>query len=134
MSKQKKTTPVSRRATWLIWAIAAGLLVLLASAFIRSWNTNRTLRAELAELQPMATAATEEQEALKTQMAYVQTDEYVEAWAQARAGMARSGETLVVSVAMTPTPTPVPLLVETPTPTPTAAPLWSQWWQALMGD
>ncbi|MGC9522616.1 MAG: FtsB family cell division protein [Anaerolineae bacterium] len=134
MSKQKKTAPVPQRARWLIWAIAAGLLVLLASAFIRSWNTNRTLRAELAELQPMATAAMEEQEALKTRLAYVQTDEYVEAWAQAHAGMARSGETLVVPIATTPTPTPLPLLLETPTPTPTPSPFWSQWWQTLVGD
>jgi hypothetical protein len=121
-----------------VWLIGVGVVVVvfvLGSAFYSAWNTNRGLRAELAALKPMVTAAMVEQQTLEAQLAYVKSDEYVESWSQVHARMVREGETLVILVQATPTPTPVPVH---PSPEPTAtlepAPFWVRWWQNLLGE
>jgi hypothetical protein len=124
-----------QRSVWLIGIGVAVLALLLGSAFYGAWDTNRGLRAEIATLRPMITAAIVEQQTLEAQLAYVQSEEYVESWSQAHARMVRQGETLVILIEATPTPTPIPVLVsEEPTPTPDPEPFWVRWWQMLLGD
>jgi hypothetical protein len=122
-----------QRFVWLIGVGVAVMALLLGSAFYGAWETNRGLRAELATLKPMVTAAMLEQHTLEAQLAYVQSDEYVESWSQTHARMARQGETLVILVQATPTPTPQALSLE-PTPTPEPVPFWIEWLQILLGD
>ncbi len=132
MSGKGKQLLESRQTLWVVWGAVAVLIILFGSAFARAWRTNRILREELNTLQPMIVAAVQEKEALETRLAYVQSDEYVEAWAQTRAGMTRPGETLVIGVAAT--PTPLPLSVEPPLPEPTPAPFWPRLWQMVIGE
>lgn len=124
--------PEIRRISWLVWAVLAVLLVVLASAFAQALALNRTLRAKVAILEPMLAEQQQLNATLQAQLDYVQSDTYVEAWAQEHAGMVRPGETLVIPLAATPTPTPTP--TSTPAPTPTPMFFWERWWQALFGD
>lgn len=134
MTKKDEQNTTIKRLTWVIWCGLAVLAILLASAFSRAWETNRTLKAEVATLQPMLTAAGEEQATLQARLDYVQSDTYVEEWSRVHAGMTQPDETLVVPVASTTTPTPRPTAVPTSTPTPTPLPFWQRWWRALMGN
>ncbi len=79
MAKKDEAQPRSKRVSWMIWGLLAGLVLLFASAFSKAWQTNQALKAELSALQPVATEAVMRQEALQTRVAYVQSDEYVEA-------------------------------------------------------
>jgi hypothetical protein len=129
-----KPQPFSRRISWLLWGGLAALVILMGSAFSQAWQTNQALKSELATLEPMVTAAQMEQDALREQMAYVQSDEYVEAWSKTYAKMALPGEVLVVSVLVSPTPTVHVPVAGTPTPEPTAEPFWSALWHQITGD
>ena len=133
MTKTEKQPLLSQRISWLIWAGLAALVILLASAFSQAWNTNQALRGELATLEPMVTAALREQSTLEAQLAYVQSDAYVEAWSKTRAKMARPGETLIVSVPVTPTPRPPEPATESLTP-PSETSIWPTWLQRLLGQ
>ncbi len=134
MAKKDEARPRSTRISWMIWGLLAVLVLLFASAFSRAWQTNQALEEELSALQLVATEAAARQEALQTRVAYVQSDEYVEAWSQTRAGMTRSGETLILQVAATRTPTPEPPLPTLSTPEPTPMPFLPGLWQSLFGD
>lgn len=127
---------LSRRINWVILLILGVFAVILTSSFLRAWRINQTLRNELRELEPLVTAALEEQKALKATLAYVQTDAYVESWAKGRARMTLPGETLVIPVFVEPTPTPTPVVLPPspapPTPEPPTS-LLSRWWQTLLG-
>jgi len=127
-------TLISQRMSWMVWAILASLVVLLLSAFSRAWETNQALKAEVAALEPLVAASIGEQTSLEARLAYVKSDEYVEAWSQTQAGMARSGETLVISVDVTQVPQPTPQVIEAPLPVPTAESFWSTLWGSLTGD
>lgn len=140
MAKTEKTETTtkqplfSQRISWLLWGGLVALVILMGSAFSQAWQTNQALKAELATLVPMVTAAQMEQDALGAEMAYVQTDEYVEAWSKTHAKMALPGEVLVVSVSLTPTPAVVVPAVAAPTPEPTAESFWSALWHQIVGD
>ncbi len=129
---KKAEQPEIRRISWLVWGILAVLLVLLISAFAQALALNRTLRDKVAVLEPMLAEQELLNATLQAELEYVQSDTYVEAWAQERAGMTRPGEILVVPLAATLTPTPTPL--PTPLPSPTPVFFWERWWQALFGD
>ncbi|MCJ7549319.1 MAG: hypothetical protein MUQ30_06535 [Anaerolineae bacterium] len=136
-AETKETTTkrsISHRVSWLLWGGLAALVILLVSAFSHAWETNQALKAELATLEPMLTAAQMEQDALLAQMAYVQSDEYVEDWSKIRAKMALPGDVLIVSVSVTPSPTVSVPVAGTPTPEPTAEPFWSALWHRIVGD
>ncbi len=130
----KSKQPTLRRISWLMWGTLAVVIVLLISAFGQALTLNATLREKVATLEPLLAEQQRLNTTLEAQLEYVQSDAYVEAWAQERAGMARPGETLVVPLAATPTPTPTPPPVLTPIVTPTPEPFWVQWWQALFGE
>lgn len=130
----KSKQPTLRRISWLMWGILAVVIVLLISAFGQALTLNATLREKVATLEPLLAEQRRLNTTLEAQLEYVQSDAYVEAWAQEHAGMVRPGETLVVPLAATPTPTPPPLAVLTPVVTPTPEPFWVQWWQALFGE
>lgn len=106
MTETDRQQILSQRAPWLIWTGLAVLVILLVTAFTRAWQTNQSLRNELAALGPMVTAVSLEQSTLEARLVYVQSDEYVERWSKTRAKMALPGETLLVTLHNTPTPTP----------------------------
>jgi hypothetical protein len=106
MTETDRQQILSQRAPWFIWTGLAVLVILLVAAFSRAWQTNQSLRNELAVLGPMVTAVSDEQSKLEAQLIYVQSDEYVERWSKTRAKMALPGETLLVTLRNNPTPTP----------------------------
>jgi len=103
MAKKEEKSLIAQRISWLIWGFLAALVILLVSAFSTAWRTNQALKAELATLQPIVAAAQAEQETLKERLDYVKSEQYVAEWSRMRAGMTHSGETLVISIAVTPT-------------------------------
>ena len=123
-----------KRASRALWGVLAALLIVLISAFSRAIKTNQSLRQELDTLRPFVSAVVEEQATLKAELAYVQSDEYIEKWSRENAGMIKEDEVLVVtiknSVDQAPVLTPTPSL-DIPTPTPTKAPFWLDWWETL---
>jgi len=126
--------PLSRRATWLLWAGLVALVIVMGSAFSQAWQTNQALRAELATLEPVVTVAQMEQNTLQSRLTHVQSDEYVEDWSRSHAKMALPGEVLVVSVSVTPTPTVYVPAPATPTATPTPEPFWAGLWRWITGE
>jgi len=123
-----------KRASRILWGALAALLVLLISAFSRTINTNQSLRQEIEMLHPVVTAALAEQATLTAELAYVQSDEYIEKWSRENAAMTKQDEVLVVPVktplVQAPVQTPAATL-SIPTPAPTKIPFWQLWWEAL---
>lgn len=123
-----------KRASRVLWGVLAALLVLLVSAFSRAYTTNQTLHQELESLQPVVTAAMAEQATLTAELAYVQSDEYIEKWSRENAAMTKQDEILVVTVktplVQAPIQTPEAAL-NTSSPAPTNIPFWQRWWEAL---
>ena len=134
MSKNAETTTTIKRISWIIWGILLGLTILLGSAFWRAWQMNVALQEQVRLMEPMLTAAWEQQVTLQAELAYVQSDVYVDEWSQTHAGMTQPGETLVVPIIPTATITPTPQPTPIPTPTPTPLPLLQRWWRALSGN
>jgi len=129
----EETRPNIKRISWLVWAALVVLVLVLASAFNRAWEVNQALQAQEALLEPMLTASVAEQATLQAQLTRVQSDAYVEEWAQ-QSGMTQEGVVLGRPVALpiaTPQPTPLPTALPTPTPTP--LPFWQRLWQGLTG-
>lgn len=129
---KKTEQPQIRRISWLVWSVLAVLMLALVSAFSQAMTLNATLRKRVATLEPLLEEQRNRNGTLQAQLDYVQSDTYVEGWAQEQAGMTRPGETLIapLSATMTPTATPLP----TPAPVGTSVPFWVQWWQALFGE
>ncbi len=123
-----------KRASRILWGALAALLVLLISAFSRTINTNQSLRQEIEMLHPVVTAALAEQATLTAELAYVQSDEYIEKWSRENAAMTKQNEVLVVPVktplVQAPIQTPAATL-SIPTPAPIKTPFWQLWWEAL---
>jgi cell division protein FtsB len=126
MTKKAETRIKWERWTWLVWGFLVGLILFLLTIFGRVWSTNQALRRELSTLEPVISAALEEQRTLEARVTYVQSEAYVAEWSQANAGMTKPGETLVEVIQHTPTPTATPTPTITPTPTPTRAPFWER--------
>ena len=126
-------SPTIKRISWFLWGSLALLSILLVSAFSHAWSLHQTLEEKEALLEPLLTAQQEEHATLQAQLTYVQSDAYVEEWAQNDARMTRPGETLVILIIPTPTPTLTPTPLPAPTPTPTPLPFWQRWWQSLTG-
>ncbi len=135
---------VRRRLSWIIWGTLAVLIFLLASAFSRAWLTNQALRKQVQILEPMLTAANDEQATLNAELTRVQSDVYVEQWARENAGMTQPGEVLVIPVRPskdgplsmdgTPSLTPLPSPTPSPIPTPTPMSFWKTWLDILRGS
>ena len=123
-----------KRASRILWGVLAVLLVVLITAFSRALTTNQSLRQELDAMRPIMTAAYEEQNTLKAELAYVQSDEYIEKWSREHAAMTKPDEVLVIPVKepaapdIILTPTPLP---ETTAPPATPVPFWQRWWHAV---
>jgi cell division protein FtsB len=119
----------------MLWAVLAALLIVLISAFSRAINTNQSLRQELDSLRPVVTAAHAQQATLQAELAYVQSDEYIEKWSREHAAMTKSDEVLVVTVktpsaaAPMQTPTVPPDTISESQPS--KVPFWMRWWELL---
>jgi cell division protein FtsB len=123
-----------KRASRILWGALAALLVVLISAFSRAFKTNQSLRQELDTLRPFLTAVVSEQATLKSELAYVQSDEYIEKWSREHAAMIKEDEVLVIPINTKATETPVPTstpVLDLPTPVPKQVPFWLDWWEAL---
>jgi cell division protein FtsB len=123
-----------KRASRVLWGVLGVLLFVLISAFTRAIKTNQSLRQELETLRPYVTAVMAEQATLKAELAYVQSDEYIEKWSRENASMVKGNEVLVVTL-KTPQ-TQAPILTPTPTlaipaPPTTQKPFWLKWWEVL---
>ena len=123
-----------KRASRVLWGVLGVLLFVLVSAFSRAIKTNQSLRQELETLRPFVTAIVAEQATLKAELAYVQSDEYIEKWSRERAVMTKENEVLVITIktprVQAPILTPTPTL-DIPTPSPTQVPFWLKWWEEL---
>jgi cell division protein FtsB len=87
-------------------------------------QAERKISAEADRLSAEVTALAATQQALATQLAYVQSDAYVAEWAHSEGRYVRPGEVLVVPVpASTPAPTPIPLPTVSPLP-PSKLQIW----------
>jgi ABC-type microcin C transport system permease subunit YejE len=122
-----------KHISWVLWGLLTVLVVLLFAAFSRAWALQQALREKEAVLIPMLTAQANEYATLEAQLTYVQSDEYVGAWAQGDARMVHPEETLVIPLISTATPTPTPVPTSTPIPTPTPKPFWQRWWEQIKG-
>jgi len=132
MSEQSER-PKKIRISWVLWGILAVMVAFLASAFSQAWSVHQALKEKEALLDPMLTEQSDRHTTLEAKLTYVQSDTYIEEWAQSNARMSRPDETLVVFIAPTPTATLTPTPTRTPTPTPTAS-SWQQWWQSVFGE
>lgn len=114
--------------------LMAGLLVLFGLLMMdlntRLQELSRvSAQRDLVKTQVAAQIAT--QQYLKTRIAYVDSDEYVEEWARQEAHMARPGDHVIVPLPpgnIQPTPTPLVL--------PTLEPVkpWEVWWALFFGE
>jgi hypothetical protein len=95
----------------LVLGLVAALSVIIN--FSNRIQAEQRISAEAAQLGAEVTALAATQQALATELAYVQSDAYVAEWAHAEGHYVRPGEVLVV---------PIPAQAATPTPLPQPAP------------
>lgn len=84
---------------------------------------------DLVKTQVAAQVAT--QQYLKTRIAYVDSDEYVEEWARQEAHMARPGDHVIVPL---PPENVQPTTMPPVSPTIEPAKPWEVWWALFFGD
>ncbi len=116
-------------ATQLVIVFAITCALWLGLDFSRRIASAQRIQGAVVQLQQDLDREQARNAALKTELAYTQSDEYVEHWARSDMKMVRPGEHLVVPVG--PTPAPV---VATPAPPPAPPPPWAVWWALLTGD
>ncbi|MBK6324981.1 MAG: hypothetical protein KA362_04290 [Chloroflexi bacterium] len=111
------------------------LLTVVAALFIGLDLTRRAQAGQLvgvgeASLEREVSIESTRQLELQATLAYVQSDEYVAAYAREEAGYVLPGEKRVVPMVAEATPGPPPAAAATPDPAINARP-WQAWWQLL---
>ena len=107
---------------FVVAGLVFGLTVIIN--FSSRIQAERNISAEADRLSADVTALAATQQALATQLAYVQSDAYIADWAHSEGRYVRPGEVLVVPVpASTPAPTPVPQPTVSPIP-PSKLQIW----------
>ena len=86
----------------LMFTVALALGMLLAFQFAKRIKEAQPLRAEFAQTKAEVLALEVERAALREELAFIQSDAYVEFWARGEAKMLRPGETLVFTLNATP--------------------------------
>jgi cell division protein FtsB len=108
--------------------ILAGLFVALDLK--RRAQAGRLVGADEAELQTELDEALTRQAELQATLTYVQSDDYVAAYARDEGGYVLPGEMRVVPMFIEATPEPTPLPQAVPDPAYDARP-WQLWWRLL---
>ena len=82
----------------LMFTVALALGMLLAFQFAKRITEAQPLRAEFAQTKAEVLALEVERAALREELAFIQSDAYVEFWARGEAKMLRPGETLIFTL------------------------------------
>ena len=121
-------------------ALGLATLITLPLALVLLWGLGQQLllahrmRVEERRLEALVAQAQARHDELLARLDYVRSDEYVEHWARAEAGMARPGEVAVVLLnegqraGVSATPTPMPTAES-----PESRPWWKELWSLLTG-
>ncbi len=116
-------------ATQLVIVFAITCALWLGLDFSRRIASAQRIQGAVVQLQQDLEREEARNVALKAELAYAQSDEYVEHWARSDMKMVRPGEHLVVPVFPTPGPEQPPLVLP-----PAPPPPWQVWWALLLGD
>jgi len=130
MSRLKKWLKKVNKRRLLIVSllIVFGLMMMDLNSRLQELSRVSTQR-DLVQTQVIAEITT--QQAIKTRIAYVDSEEYVEEWARQEAHMAKPGDHVIVPLPpadIQPTPTPFIL------PTIEPAKPWEVWWALFFGE
>lgn len=112
------------------------ILVLVGAAVFVAVDLNRRAQAGQlvgvgeTDLQAQVDAESTRQVLLQVTLEYVQSDDYVAAYARDEAGFILPGEKRVVPLVIEATPQPTAVPTATPDPIQNARP-WQAWWQLL---
>ncbi|GJM40513.1 MAG: hypothetical protein DHS20C20_07950 [Ardenticatenaceae bacterium] len=113
------------------------ILLLIGAAVFIAVDLNRRAQAGQlvgvgeSDLQVQVDAESTRQVSLQVTLEYVQSDDYVAAYARDEAGYVLPGEKRVVPLVIEATPLPTAVPTATPDPIQNARP-WQAWWQLLV--
>ena len=123
----------------LMFTVALALGMLLAFQFTKRISEAKPLHAEFAQTSAELLALEAERTALREELAFIQSDAYIEFWARGEAKMLRPGETLVFTLGAAPNsdapaatdtnPSPRSSYTETNIATYNTSANWRLWWQ-----
>lgn len=111
----------------LLGVVAA---LIIALDLNRRAQAGRTVGAGEAGLQAELNAEMTRQVELQARLSYVESDDYVEAYARDEGGYLKSNESRIVILPIAAPPFPTPMPTATPDPAAAAQP-WQAWWQLL---
>ena len=120
------TTP--KRDLRLLIAIVLSFCLIFAITYTNRLARKTRLEAEIAQWETKIAQSVEHRHALEAELAYVQSDAYVEQLAHDELGLVKEGEVIAVVVPADQQPT-APII--TTAQTPPATPFWRQWLDRL---
>ena len=112
----------------ILLAVLAGLIIALD--LNRRAQAGRAVGSGEDALQAEVNLEMTRQVQLQATLSYVQSDDYIEAYARDEGGYVLSGEKRVVILPVAAAPEPTPAPTPTPDPAHDAQP-WQAWWQLL---
>jgi hypothetical protein len=124
-----------RQRSLFSWPQALILLAVVAALLIaldlnRRAETGRQVGAGEAGLQEQVNSEITRQVELQATLDYVQSEDYIEAYARDESGQLLPGERRIVPLVIEVTATPPPAPTPTPDPAAHAEP-WQAWWRLL---
>jgi cell division protein FtsB len=130
---ERPERPEHRRVftlTQLVIVFAIVSVLWLALDFSRRVVSAQRIQAETARTREQVSYESTRQVELQDELAYAQSDAYVEDWARSDMKMVRPGEHLVIPIF----PTPVPAAPAAPEAPPAPPSPWTVWTTLLFGD
>ena len=114
---------------WMILGVIA-FLIILGAGYVGRMTANHTTQTELEQWEAQITEARARQEFLKKQLAYAQTDDYIDQQARTVMGWARAGD---VSIDVIPRAV-APVALERLEPRQRMKLPWQEWWEMFFGS
>lgn len=121
--------PISIRRVAVMLGIL--MLVFIVLEFNRRLEELKMLNEQDALIHAQATQAIQTQSALRTQVAYANSNAAVEEWARTDGHYIQDGDLPVVPIGQPGAP---PIEATTPVPAPTPMQNWEVWWKLFFGE
>jgi len=112
---------------WVIILVSAFMIISLFPSVVDLWERRKIIDQEQQRL----TELNKKHEELTKKFEMVQTPAFIEKEARERLGMAKAGETIILTDQTSQADTPRALLKESGDGTSVKLPYWKRWWQVF---
>src|SRR5579885_3324209 len=132
MGRMLRRSPIAFPLRHVVIVTLLTMCVLVVVSFARLAITEYQLNLQKQALEQKISELKQENQRLRANIDYLQTDAAIEKLAREELGWTKPGDTAVIVLTDQPAPGPVP--PPSPSSTPPSVPAWQQWWNLFFAS